>query len=578
MSTTPYIPENAPFSTDQRAWLNGFLAGMYSGAPGEGGAAAAPATPVSILFGSQTGTAETLCKKAAKQLKAANCEPKILDMGEVSVEELAMIENLLIITSTYGEGEPPDNAMSLHEALMGDAAPSMATVNYSVLGLGDSSYPDFCQCSKDFDTRLEALGAKRVAPMVEVDGDPDDLFPEWLKAVSEVLGEAGAAAAAPVEEDDDSDEPEFTKKNPFPAKLLKTENLNQEGSSKATHHIEISLEGSGLEYQVGDALGVYPENSAILIGEIIREAGLLPSEEAPLPDGTVDTIFAALRFHYDIANLNETFLKACARLSKSDELRAIVADSEKIKEYSNGRSIIDPIVEFEVKFPTPEYFVATLKPLAPRLYSISSSPKAHPGEVHLTVGKVTYETHGRQRGGVCSTYLAAHNTVSPVKVYMHENKAFRLTENDDAPAIMIGPGTGIAPFRAFLEEREARSAKGKNWLFFGDQHLATDFLYQDQITDWMKSGLITKLDTAFSRDQAEKVYVQDRILENAEEFYAWLEEGGSIYICGDASRMAKDVDKAIHKAVEIAGAKSADEAKAYIEAIKKEKRYLRDVY
>ena len=578
MSTAPYIPENAPFNTDQRAWLNGFLAGMFSGGTGEGGAASTAATPVSIIFGSQTGTAESLSKKAAKQLKAANCEPKILDMGDVSVEELAAIENLLIITSTYGEGEPPDNAMSLHEALMAEGAPSMAAVNYSVLGLGDTSYPDFCQCSKDFDSRMEALGAKRVSPMVEVDGDPDELFPEWLKAVSEVLGEASAAAAAPVEEEATDDEPAYNKKNPYSAKLLKTENFNKEGSSKATHHIEISLDGSGLDYEVGDALGVYPENNVTLIDEVIREAGLRPAEEAPLPDGTIDTLFAALRFHYDLTALNATFLKACSRLSKSEELRSIVLDEETLKDYCQGRGVIDPIVEFEVKFPTPEYFVATLKPLAPRLYSISSSPKAHPGEVHLTVGKVSYETHGRQRGGVASNFLANHTTVSPVKVYLHSNSAFRLPADDNAPVIMIGLGTGIAPFRAYLEEREARGAKGKNWLFFGDQHAATDFLYEEQVAEWLKSGHLTKFDTAFSRDQAEKIYVQNKMTENAEELYAWLEAGSCVYVCGDASRMAKDVDAALHKVIETAGGKSEEEAKAYVDAMKKAKRYLRDVY
>ncbi len=577
--SAPYIPDNAPFSEDQRSWLNGFLAGLYSNAPGEGGAATAvAATPVTVLFGSQTGTSEALAKKAGKQLKAANCDPKIVDMGDFSVEDMRDCQNVLIVTSTYGEGEPPDNAASLHGALMAEGAPSMAGVNYSVLGLGDSNYPDFCQCSKEFDARLEALGASRVAPMVECDGDPDDLFPSWLESVQSVLGEAGAAPAVLEDDADEEAGSAFDKKNPFPAKLLKTENLNKEGSSKATHHVEISLDGSGLDYEVGDALGVYPENKVASIFEITGAAGLLPSEEVTLPDGSTVNLMEALRFHYDICGLPEAFLKACARLTKNEELQAIVADETQIKAYSNGRGVVDPIVDFEVKFPTAEYFVASLKPLQPRLYSISSSPKAHPGEVHLTVGKVSYETHGRQRGGVCSTFLAEHTTVSPVKVYLHANKAFRLTENNDAPAIMIGPGTGIAPFRAFLEEREARGAQGKNWLLFGDQHMATDFLYEEQITAWMKSGLLTRFDTAFSRDQAEKIYVQDRIREHADEFYAWLEEGGHIYICGDASRMAKDVDKAIHKAVELAGGKSEEDAKAYVEALKKEKRYLRDVY
>jgi sulfite reductase (NADPH) flavoprotein alpha-component len=576
MTTAPFIPETAPFNEDQRAWLNGFLAGLYSNDPSAGGDASVAATPVTLLFGSQTGTCETLCKKAAKQLKAANCAPKVVDMGDFSLDDLKATEHVLIITSTYGEGEPPDNALSFHSALMGESAPDLSGLNFSVLGLGDSSYPDFCQCSKEFDARLEALGAKRLAAMVEVDGDPDKLFPEWIASVQSVLGEAGAAPVA--EDEADSDEPEFCKKNPYSAKLLKTENLNKEGSSKVTHHVEISLEGSGIEYEVGDALGVFPENNAKLVDEIIAAAGFAPEELAPAPHGPDEQIFDALRFHYDVSVLTEPFLLACARLTKSSELQEIVADESKRKAYIAGRGLVDPIVDFDVKFPTTEYLVAPLKQLNPRLYSISSSPKAHPGEVHLTVGKVTYDTHGRKRQGVCSTYLADHKLDRPVKVYMHSNKAFRLTENNDAPAIMIGPGTGIAPFRAFLEEREMRGAKGKNWLLFGDQHEATDFLYEEQMTAWQKSGLLTRFDTAFSRDQAEKIYVQNRIVEHAEEFYAWLEEGGHIYICGDASRMAKDVDAAIHKAVEVAGGKTEDEAKAYVEALKKAKRYLRDVY
>jgi sulfite reductase (NADPH) flavoprotein alpha-component len=577
--TTPFIPDTAPFNEDQRAWLNGYLAGLYSSAANAPSAAAnAPVTPVTILFGSQTGTAETLSKKAAKQLKAANCEPKIVDMSDITAEELAAVENVLLITSTYGEGEPPDNAQSLHSALMGDAAPKLAGLKYSVLGLGDSAYPDFCQCSKDFDARLEALGAKRIAPMVEADGDPDDPFAQWLASVQTVLGEAGAAPASVVAEEPDNDQPQFHKKNPFPAKLLKTENLNKEGSSKATHHIELSLEGSDLQYEVGDALGVYPENNAKLVDEIIAAAGFTPDELAPVPQMEDQQLFDALRYHYDVSLLTEAFLLACARLTKHPELKAIIADETKRKAYMAGRSLVDPILDFEVKFPTTEYLVAPLKALNPRLYSISSSPKAHPGEVHLTVGKVTYDLHGRKRMGVCSTYLSDHKQDRPVRVYMHANKAFRLTDNDDAPAIMIGPGTGIAPFRAFLEEREVRKAKGKNWLLFGDQHQASDFLYEDQITAWMKNGLLTRFDTAFSRDQAAKIYVQNRIVEYAAEFYAWLEEGGYIYICGDASRMAKDVDAAVHKAIELAGVKSVDEAKAYVETLKKAKRYLRDVY
>lgn len=582
MANPPFIPDTAPFNEDQRAWLNGFLAGLYSNDGAQAGAVPVAATPVTLLYGSQTGTAETLCKKAAKQLKAANCEPKVVDLLEVTPEDLKAVEHVLLITSTYGEGDPPDNAMSFHAALMADDAPSLAGLNYSVLGLGDTSYPDYCQCSREFDARLEALGGQRVAPMIECDGDPDEGFAKWMGSVKSVLG---AVSATPVrvvedeEDDEDDDEPLYSKKNPFEAKLLKTENLNKEGSSKVTHHVEISLEGSGIKYEVGDALGVFPENNARLVDEIIAAAGFTPDELAPVPHGDQDLqLFEALRYHYDVSVLTEPFLIACGRLTKNAVLKEILADEATRKAYLVGRSLVDPIVEFGVKYPTTEFLVAPLKAMNARLYSISSSPNAHPGEVHLTVGKVTYDMHGRQRMGVCSTYLSDHQLDRPVKVYMHSNKAFRLAENNDAPAIMIGPGTGIAPFRAFLEEREVRGAKGKNWLLFGDQHQATDFLYEEQISNWMKSGLLTRFDTAFSRDQVEKVYVQNRIVEYAEEFYQWLEEGGYIYICGDASRMAKDVDKAIHQAVEIASNKSEDEAKAYVEALKKAKRYLRDVY
>ncbi len=585
MPSAPYIPENAPFSEEQRSWLNGFLAGLYTEGPAGGASAStgAPATPVTLLFGSQTGTAETLAKKTAKALKAAHCDPTVVDMAGASVADLAKGGHVLVITSTYGEGDPPDNAQALHAALMADDAPRLDGLRYAVLGLGDSSYPDFCQCSREFDARLEALGAGRLAPTVECDGDPDEGYAGWLKSVTAVLGEAGAGgeaekATSDPDTPDDPDRPAYDKKNPFPAKLLKTVNLNREGSSKATHHVEISLEGSGLAYEVGDALGVVPENNPRLIDEIIAAAGFDPDEPTPLPDRSEGPLFEALRHHYDISVLTESFLRACARLSTHPDLRAIVADEARLADYLPGRGLVDPIIDHGVKFPTTEYLIAPLKQLRPRLYSIASSPKAHPGEVHLTVGKVSYDAHGRQRLGVCSTYLADHDGNRPVRVYLHSNPAFRLPEDDTVPVIMIGPGTGIAPFRAFLEEREARAAPGKNWLFFGDQHIATDFLYEEQVGGWMKNGLLTRLDTAFSRDQETKVYVQDRIREQAAEFYAWLEEGASVYVCGDASRMAKDVDKAIHEVIGRVGGKSEDEAKAYVDDLKKDKRYLRDVY
>ncbi len=577
MISAPHIPENAPFNQSQRSWLNGFLAGMYTGEGEASAAPAAPAIPLTIAFGSQTGTAESLSKKAAKKLNAANFDAKALDMSELSPADLAEIENLLIITSTYGEGEPPDNAAEFHAALLADSAPSCAGLNFSVLGLGDSSYPDFCQCSKEIDARLEALGATRIADMVEVDGDPDDDYPNWIAAAQSALGETESIVINDGATEDDEDSG-YNKKNPFPAPMLKTYNLNGESSAKATHHVEISLDGSGINYQVGDALAVLPENPECLVNQILAAAGIGSDEFATVGDGSQLTIREALLYHYDVSTLNEAFLVACSRLTKSAELQQLLQSSESVKEYSNGRSLVDAIEDFSVAFPTPDYLVSTLKPLKPRLYSISSSPVAHPGEVHLTVGKVEWESHGRKRLGVCSNYLAAHDSQRPVKVYMHSNSAFRLPEDDASPVIMIGPGTGIAPFRAFLEEREARGATGKNWLFFGDQHEATDFLYRDQIDAWLESGVLSNIDTAFSRDQAEKIYVQNRIIQQAAEFYQWLQDGASIYICGDASRMAKDVDLAIHQVVELAGGMTEDQAQAYVSDLKKSKRYLRDVY
>lgn len=583
-ATVPFIPENAPFSNDQRAWLNGFLAGLFSSGEDTAAAATGPVATVTVLFGSQTGTAEGLAKKAVKQLKAARCEVTLKDMGEVEAKELSGYENLLLITSTYGEGEPPDNAQALHQQLMGEGAPGLKGVRYAVLGLGDSAYPDFCRCSRDFDHRLAELGATRLIPTVECDGDPDEPFGPWVESVQSALAPAGGkspgveAGGGEGADEEAEGKVEWSRKNPFPASLLRTVNLNQEGSGKQTHHVEISLQGSGIAYEAGDALGVMPENDPRVVDDLLAAAGFAPEELAPMPHGEDRSIYEALQYHYDIHALNGPFLQACARLSRNEELRSMVREEKQLQAYLKNRQIIDPILDFGIKFPTTEYLVAPLKQLQPRLYSISSGPRAHPGEVHLTVGRVAYELHGRPRLGVCSNFLARHSGERPVPVYLHANKNFRLPADDQRPVIMIGPGTGIAPFRAFLEERQVTGAKGKNWLFFGDRQRQTDFLYQEQIETWQREGHLTRLDLAFSRDQEEKLYVQHRILQSGEELFAWLEEGAYVYVCGDASRMARDVDQALHQVVRQAGQRSEEEATEYLAQLKKEKRYQRDVY
>jgi len=563
MSIVPLIPENAPFSAEQRAWLNGFLAGIFSraGAPNAATSASESKalTPLTILFGSQTGTAEGLAKQAAKEAGKRGFAPTILDMAAVSLDQLPNHANLLVITSTYGDGEPPDSAKALHSAVSSAApAAQLAALRYSVCALGDTNYTQFCRAGKDFDAHFEKLGATRITPRTDCDVDYEAPFTSWLDTTLSAFGSAPAAASSSPEAAPAAAEP-YSKKNPFAAKVLTVRNLNGQGSAKEVNHVEFDLTGSGLEYEAGDALGVIPQNCSDLVSAVIQALGCDGEEAVPSPAGELP-LRTALTLHYDLGKPAPGLLEA---LNVSG---------------STLHHVLDALLAATTK-PTPTAFVAALKKIQPRLYSISSSPKAHPNQVHLTVGAVRYEVNGLPRKGVCSTFLAeralAHGTAG---VFVHSNKAFRPPADPAAPMIMVGPGTGIAPFRAFLEERAATKATGKNWLFFGDQKASTDFLYREELEAMKASGVLTRLDVAFSRDQKEKIYVQNRMLEAATELYAWLEAGGHFYVCGDASRMAKDVDVALHQVVEKAGGKSPEEAAAYIQALKTAKRYQRDVY
>jgi sulfite reductase (NADPH) flavoprotein alpha-component len=575
MSSPIVIPENAPFNAEQRAWLSEFLTKALGGAsvevepPG-------PAIPVTILWGSQTGNSEGVAKKFLKALKAGNYEPQVFDMASYDKSRLPAEKNLLIITSTYGDGEPPDNASDFHEYLMGDAVPSLNEVNYSVFALGDSEYPDFCQCGIEFDQRLEAFGAKRIFKRIDCDVDYDEQFTEWKQGVMTAMGGSGRV---PEIEEVVAEEP-FGKKNPFPSPLLNSFDLNKEGSARETYHVELSLKDSGLEYQVGDALGVLSHNPAQVVDEILPLLPFNVKDVVPLPSGAEVSLREALITSYDIRSLNKRLLKAWSERSGSPFLRALVegGSREEIEEFCWGRELIDLINDHPADFADGEEFVSVLKKLQPRLYSIASSPNAHPGEVHLTVAIVRYNSHGRDRGGVCSTYLSDRVGDVCSGVFVHNNKAFRLPEDHSKDIIMVGPGTGIAPLRAFLEEREVSKASGRNWLFFGNPCRATDFIYEDEINAWVDNGTLSKLDLAFSRDQENKIYVQDRMLEAGAELWDWLQGGGYFYVCGDASRMAKDVDKALQTIVKTHGGLSDEEAIDYLKNLKKEKRYARDVY
>ena len=578
MASSIQIPENAPFTPEQRQWLSEFLGNILSQAP-VASMPSGPAVPVTVLFGSQTGTAEGLAKKLVKTLKKGNFEPNIQDMGSYDRELLAKEKNLLVITSTYGDGEPPDTALELHTWLMSDVAPRLEGVNFSVLSLGDSSYPDFCQCGTDFDLRLEALGANRIYPRVDVDVDVDQPYADWSKGVIAVLSPNASTTISSKSVSDEIEDAGYSKKNPFPSVVLNNFNLNGPGS-KQTHHIEFSLLGSELSYEVGDALGVYPENPESVVDEIIAA---LPFKAGDVPTSTGEEVSLreALIRHYDIGTINKALIGKWQKRSGSPYLRSLVAadDKKEWEKFCWGRDLIDLALDYPADFSDGEDFVSVLKKLQPRLYSIASSPKAHPGEVHLCVGIVRYDSHGRKRGGICSTYLGDRlNANSKPGVYVHHNPAFRLPSDGNVPVIMVGPGTGIAPFRAFLEERKATGAKGKNWLFFGNPYAKTDFLYSNELEAFEKDGMLSRMDLAWSRDQKEKIYVQNLMLKQGSEMWKWLQEGAAFYVCGDASRMAKDVDAALLSIAKEHGKLSEEAAAAYIAQLKKDKRYLRDVY
>ncbi len=579
MTQIPYIPDTAPFSAEQRQWLNGFLAGMFSGTADVEQAPAAPKEPLLVLYGSQTGTAEGLAKKTAKEAEKRGFAPKVVCMEKYESVAWEKESNMLVITSTYGDGDPPDNAQAFWGWLAADNAPRLEHVRYSVLALGDTNYPAFCEFGKKCDARFAALGAKRAVDRRDCDTDYEAPAGEWTHAALAAFAstapaqvQAATVADAKVEAPALEASGGYSRKNPFRAKLLTNRLLTGAQSQKEVRHFEIALAGSGLSYEVGDALGIFPTNSPAVVDRILETLGC-DGEEAVSIAGAEVPLRLALTKHLDITKPSNELLAAAA--ARVPEMAAVFADKTALKSWLHGREVSDLLAQSTEPF-TPAELVALLRKLAPRLYSISSSPKAHPGEVHLTVGIVRYEAHGLVRGGVCSTFLA--DRAGEVPVFVQPSHGFKLPASGDTPIIMVGPGTGIAPFRAFVEERIALGANGRNWLFFGDQHRATDFLYEETLTGWLRDGQLARLDLAFSRDQAEKVYVQQRMLEQASELWRWLEEGAHFYVCGDASRMAKDVDAALHKVIETAGAKSAGDAAAYVGKLKSEKRYQRDVY
>lgn len=577
----------------QKLWLSGYLAASQS--TFEAGASAETAVnpfiqkkiskEVTILYASQSGNAQSFAKKAGKVLEGNRFSVAVWSMGDFKPKDLKKVQNLLVIASTHGEGDPPDNARTFYEFLHSKRAPKLEGLNFSVLALGDSSYEFFCKVGKDLDRRLEQLGGTRIYPRIDCDVDYEEQAQEWLQDVLQVLDEQGGGTASSGSAPESllqAEQTEYSKTNPFHAEVLENINLNGRGSHKETRHLEISLEGSGLTYAPGDALGIYPVNDPALVELLLEELPWNPDETVTVnKHGDVYSLKEALRIYYEITALTKPLLEKAAQLSGNKELAALLnpEKEETLKAYLHGRDLLDLIHDFGPWGGSAQEFVSALRKIPARLYSIASSQTANPEEVHVTVGAVRYQAHGRLRKGVCSCFCAERlEPGDKLRIFIQHNDQFKLPENPEVPIIMVGPGTGVAPFRAFMQEREERGAKGKSWLFFGDQHFRTDFLYQTEWQQWLKDGVLTKMDVAFSRDTDQKVYVQHRMLEHSKELFQWLKEGAVVYVCGDQKNMAKDVEITLLDIIANEGEMSSEEALNYLKTLQQQKRYLRDVY
>ena len=580
---------NALFTTEQQAWLDGFLAGIDA-ARGQQSNAPAPTLTVEVLFGTQTGNAGYLAEQLVGALHAAGLGANATELDAAGVERLLDSSHVVVISSTYGEGEMPDNAELFWEALVDSGTPRLEHLKYSVLALGDSGYDHFCQAGKDIDLRLEQLGARRLAARVDCDIEFEEPAEHWLDEVTALLvaeapggraggvgGSAGAAAqsgmstraAAPAKK-----RSPWNRRTPFGSRVAASRLLSKPGSAKQIYHYEFDLADSGIEYAAGDALAVMPVNDPLLVDAMIGQLGLSPESDI---DGVA--LAERMRCEWEIRTPSKELISLLADRAPSSELADVVRrdDHDALDSWLWGRDVLDLLELTGVRFHEPE-LTGIFRSLQARQYSISSSPLASPDRVHLTIAAVRYG-EPRVRGGVCSTFLAERLGENElVGIYPQPNQAFSVPSDLSRPIIMVGPGTGIAPFRGFLHERMESGATGGNWLFFGDQHRATDFIYEDELTSLSKKGVLTHLDLAFSRDQAEKIYVQNRMREKASELYAWLQEGAYFYVCGDASRMAKDVERALLQVIAEQSGTGDDGARDYLAQLKKEKRYVRDVY
>jgi sulfite reductase (NADPH) flavoprotein alpha-component len=594
-STVPFIPDNAPFTPEQRAWLNGLLAGIFSSAPAPE-AAPPEGRRIAVLYASQSGTAEGLARKLARELKTLGHAPAVSTLVGYTPAALAAEPYALILASTYGDGDAPDGVGPFYEQLCLEHFPRMEKLHYSVFALGDRHYEHFCKFGADLDARLASLGGNPICKRVDSDVDVEEPFSAWKAAViaklktantaDQIVSPAGEirvldASKSKSEPNKVSAAATFSRENPLLAPLVEKRPLTHAASTKVTLHLAFSTVGTGLSYQAGDACGVIPRNNPDLVAEILQHLRFNGNEQVHCKPVGNTTLYDALLHQFQITRLNRKLVQEYAHRGKCTKLIELLAPENKasLEQYVYGRGPIDLLLQYPGVIDDPADLVAMLPRLTPRLYSISSSPTAHAGEVHATVAVVRYTSHNRQRGGVCSTLFADRTSVSDrLPIYIQPNKKFRIPANPDTPIIMIGPGTGIAPFRGFLHERRALGHKGPNWLFFGERSAATDFLYCDEFKAMLADGHLARLDTAFSRDQKHKVYVQDRMMHSSKLLWTWLQEGANIFVCGDASQMGKDVNSTLLKIVEKEGGISTKDAEDYVTALKEQHRYHRDLY
>ena len=573
------------FTPTQLAWLSGYFWGMVNQQPGAAvvQTPAAPASVITLISASQTGNARRVAEALRDDLLAAQLNVNLVNAGDYKFKQIAQEKLLVIVTSTQGEGDPPEEAVALHKFLLSKKAPKLEGAAFAVFGLGDTSYERFCQSGKDFDTRLAELGGERLLDRVDADVEYQAAAQAWRQRVVDVLkarvpketpSQAAFTSSGAVNLVDSTP---YTKEAPLTATLSVNQKITGRHSQKDVRHIEIDLGDAGLRYQPGDALGVWYQNDPALVQELL-ELLWLKGDETVTVDGKTLTLSEALQWHFELTVNTAAIVENYATLTRSETLLPLVGDKAKLQHYAASTPIVD-MVRFAPAQLEAGQLIGLLRPLTPRLYSIASSQAEVENEVHITVGVVRFEIEGRARAGGASSYLADRlEEEGEVRVFIEHNDNFRLPAAPETPVIMIGPGTGIAPFRAFMQQREADGATGKNWLFFGNPHFIEDFLYQVEWQRYVKEGLLNRIDLAWSRDQDHKIYVQDKIREQGAELWRWIQEGAHIYVCGDANRMAKDVEQALLEVIAAYGEMDAEAADEYLSELRVERRYQRDVY